>query len=400
MRRPIALLAIAAAALFLIFPSSTPVAVAQSRIVVPASSMERVAGRAHTNTILNIHPDSATPPPNAETPASLACIYRIVPTLTPGCPIATTTLNPARGVGAIALVDAFDNPNAVDDINTYASQFGLPTPNFEVVFADGNRPSNDPGGWSLEEALDIEMAVATAPAAKIYLVEGHDNTFGGLYVAEQVAGNLVAAAGGGTVSNSWGGGEYSGQQNDEATYFTTPGVVYFASTGDSGINLVSVPSTFAAVVAVGGTSINRDGSGNFTSETWWTGGGGGSSRFEARPHYQDAIQSIVGSKRGVPDISAVGDPNTGPAMYDLDGGFKWLQVGGTSVSSPYIAGVVDAAGKLRTSSDAELTALYREYSNAAQYAKAYRDITSGGSECKTGWDFCTGIGVPRTLRGK
>jgi subtilase family serine protease len=405
MRRSIALLAIAAAGCFLLAISSAPVAHAQdvTRVYTPESSIERAEDRgvrAHTNIIVKLHSDITNPcGPTCETPASLACVYQIV-TPTAGCPIATATTLPTGGVGAIALVDAFDNPDAVTDINTFAAQFGLPTPTFSVVFADGHRPANNAGGWSLEEALDIEMAVATAPHAKIFLVEAHDNSFAGLYLAEQVASNLVATNGGGVVSNSWSGGEYSGQQNDEKTYFTTPGVVYFASTGDSGINNVGVPSTFASVVAAGGTTIKRNASGNFSGETWWTGGGGGSSTIEARPPYQSVISSIGGTHRGVPDLSADADPNSGPAMYDADGGFGWFQVGGTSVSSPYLAGLVNQAGKLRTSSKAELGAIYKEYANATQYKAWFRDIKTGGSECKVGWDFCTGVGVPKTSKGE
>jgi kumamolisin len=252
----------------------------------------------------------------------------------------------------------------------------------------------------LEEALDIEMAIATAPAAQIYLVEGATNSFADLYFAESVASSLVAAAGGGFVSNSWSGGEYTGQQNDEKTYFTTPKVTYFASTGDSGINQVGVPSTFATVVAAGGTSFGRDASGNFTKETWWTGGGGGKSSVEKRPSYQTIVKTIVGTARGVPDISALADPNTGPAMYDLDGGFGWFQVGGTSVSSPYLAGTMSAAGTIFASSSAAHNLFYKELGNARAYAADWNDITSGGSECKVGWDFCTGVGSPHTYAGK
>jgi subtilase family serine protease len=405
MRRSIVLLAIVAAGSFLLSTSSAPVAHAQdvTRVYTPESSIERpgdIGVRAHTNIIVKLHSDITNPcGPTCETPASLACIYKTVTPIA-GCPIATSTALPTGGVGAIALVDAYDNPDAVTDINTYAAQFGLPTPTFSVVFADGHRPANNAGGWSLEEALDIEMAVATAPHAKIYLVEAHDNSFAGLYLAEQVASNLVVAAGGGVVSNSWSGGEYSGQQSDETKYFTTPGVVYFASTGDAGINNVGVPSTFASVVAAGGTHINRNGSGNFTSESWWTGGGGGSSAREARPAYQNVISSIVGTHRGVPDLSADADPNTGPAMYDADGGYGWFQVGGTSVSSPYLAGLVNAAGKLKTSSKAELSMIYAEYANPTKYKALFRDITKGGTECKVGWDFCTGVGVPKTNKGE
>jgi kumamolisin len=405
MRHSIVLLAVAAAALFLFVTSSAPVAYAQdgATIVVPESSIERpgdIGLRAHTNIILNIHPDNTSPcGPRCETPASLACVYKVV-TQVAGCPIATTSVNPSGGVGSIALVDAFDNPDAVTDINTYANQFGIPVPTFQVVFASGTRPPNNPGGWSLEEALDIEMAVATAPKAKIFLVEAADNSFTNLYLAEQVASNLVAQNGGGFVSNSWSGGEYQGELNDEKTYFTTPKVIYFASTGDAGLNNIGVPAVFASVVAAGGTRINRDSSGKFTSESWWTGGGGGLSTLEPRPAYQNVIQSIVGTHRGVPDMSAVADPNTGPAVFDLDGGFGWFQVGGTSVSSPYLAGTISGAGRTGISTKAGLTLLYQEYANPTQYKADWTDITAGGSSCKVGWDVCTGVGSPLTYKGK
>jgi kumamolisin len=403
MRRCLVLLTVAAVALFLGFTTLAPMAHAQehNKVIVPESNFS-LPGYAHTNFVYIIHDPSTDPSnpcgPTCETPASLACVYDVVVQIS-GCPIATATNLPTGGIGAIALVDAYDNPDAVTDINTYAAQFGLPTPNFSQVYATGKKPMNNPGGWSLEEALDIEMAVATAPAAKIYLVEAASNSFADLYFAESVASGLVVAAGGGVVSNSWSGGEYTGQQNDEKTYFSTPTVTYFASTGDAGINNVGVPSTFATVVAAGGTHITRV-SGNFTSESWWTGGGGGSSAIEKRPSYQNGIETIVGNFRGVPDISADADPNTGPAMYDLDGGYGWFQVGGTSVSSPYLAGTVSAAGKIMATSLATHSLFYKEYANATKYKADWNDITTGGSECKVGWDFCTGIGSPHTYAGK
>jgi len=401
MRRSIGLLTIAATLLFLGFAGTAPVAQAQDgKIWVPPSSIERPgdAGvRAHTNLIVAVHNDASKPGPTWETPGSIACVYNLV-TQVSGCPIATATTLPTGGARAIALVDAYDNPDATTDINTFSSQFGLPAPTFNQVYASGHKPANNAGGWSLEEALDIEWAHAMAPNAVVYLVEADSNSFQDLYTAEQVAGNLISAAGGGEISNSWSGGEYSGQQNDEHTYFSTPGVVYFASTGDCGFCL-GVPSTFASVVAAGGTSLKRS-NGNFTGEWWWTSGGGGLSTIEARPPYQNGISGIVGSHRGVPDISSDADPASGVAMYDADGGFQWIQVGGTSVSSPTLAGIVNAAGKFAPSTKAELTNLYKEYANSGIYAKAFRDITQGNSQCKVGWDICTGIGAPITYKGK
>jgi hypothetical protein len=87
-------------------------------------------------------------------------------------------------------------------------------------------------------------------------------------------------------------------------------------------------------------------------------------------------------------------------MYDLDGGYGWFQVGGTSVASPYLAGTMSGAGHLGPNTKAGLTLLYQEYGNATQYKADWTDITSGGSECKVGWDFCTGVGSPLTYKGK
>jgi hypothetical protein len=112
----------------------------------------------------------------------------------------------------------------------------------------------------------------------------------------------------------------------------------------------------------------------------------------------------VGTKRGTPDISLVGDPNTGVAEYDsypYQGSvLGWLQIGGTSVSSPALAGIVNAAGSTNASTSAALTKYYNEYANPTQYAKAWRDIKTGSTSCKVGWDICDGIGSPITYKGK
>lgn len=376
-------------------------------VFVPASSIEHpedIGVRAHTNTqifVPNVRHDFNQPPAFAETPASLACVYQLT-TQVSGCPIHGTTQNPSGGWGAVAIVDAFDNPDAEADLAAYSTQFGLPVCSkangcFSQVYARGSQPQNDPGGWSLEEALDIEMAHAFAPNAKIILVEAQDNSFTELYFAEDLAGQLVQQAGGGSVTNSWSGGEYSSETSDDS-HFKVKGVVYFASTGDGGAP-AGYPSTSPFVVAAGGTSVNRSG-GNFTSESGWNGSGGGPSAYEPRPSYQDLIQTIVGSARGTPDFSADANPNTGPAMYDADGGYLWLQIGGTSVSSPMLAGIVNADGYKAKSTTLELGGVY-PYAKK-HYAKRWRDEITGnnGHACTTGWDFVTGIGSPLTVIGK
>jgi len=349
-----------------------------------------------------VHHDSSQPPPNAETPASLGCVYQLT-TQVSGCPIHGTTENPQGGRGAVAIVDAYDNPNAEEDLGTFSTQFGLPACTkangcFSQVYAQGTQPPNDPGGWSLEIALDIEMAHAMAPNAKIILVEAQDNQDTSLYEAEDVAATLVQQAGGGSATNSWSGPEDPSElQND--VHFQHQGVVFFASTGDSG-GLPGYPAASPDVVAAGGTSVLRSG-GNFTGESGWNGSNGGPSAYEPRPSYQNLIQGLVGTKRGAPDFSADANPSTGVAMYDKDGNYNWLQIGGTSVSSPLLAGIVNAAGHKASSTRQELGALY-PYAKA-HYTSVWRDEKTGanrGFSCAPGWDFVTGIGSPKTFQGK
>jgi kumamolisin len=408
MRHSIALLTVAAAALFLVFASSMPVAFAQNgdRYIVPASSIERledIGVRAHTNIIL-VLPEKAEIGPNgapvAENPLSLACIYHLVKP-TKGCPT-TSKILPTGGTKAIALVDAYDNPDAETDLATFAAAYGYGTPNFTKVKV-GNPPPDQ--GWSLEESLDIEYAFGMAPNAHIYLVEANSESWADLLAAEDKATELLQAAGGGEASNSWGSSEFKGE-NQYDSHFKGQGVVYFAGAGDTG-GEVFYPSASPFVVSVGGTTILRYASGFFYLETAWgdgirgtEGAGGGPSQFEPRPSYQNIIKSIVGTHRGTPDFSS--DAATDVAIFSEYACGGWCEVYGTSISSPTLAGVVNAAGTFNTSTKAENTEVYKDYGNATKYKADFRDITTGsnGYACKKGWEFCTGIGSPITYKGK
>ena len=402
MRHSIAL-PVVVAALLLVFASSAPVAIAQSgdRVVVPESSIQRPedAGvRAHTNIVM-VLPEKVTignnGAPIAENPLSLACIYKLVKQ-TKGCP-KTSSVVPTGGAKAIALVDAFDNPDAANDIKTFAAAYGYGTPNFTVVKVGNPGPNS---GWALEESLDIEYAFGMAPNAHIYLVEANSNNNSDLYAAEDKAAELLAAEGGGEASNSWQGGEYSGEKTDDS-HFKAAGVVYFASSGDSG-GQVGYPSTSPYVISVGGTYISRNSKGFFVQETAWSDAGGGPSTVEPRPTYQNIIKKIVGTHRGTPDISAEASNVSAVAIYSQYGCGGWCEVGGTSVSSPTVAGIINAAGQFKTSTKAELTEAYKDYASATKYKADFTDITAGSNRyaCKKGWEYCTGIGSPLTFKGK
>jgi len=263
----------------------------------------------------------------------------------------------------------------------------------------GNPPPD--AGWALEESLDIEYAFGMAPKAHIYLVEANSNSFNDLLAAEDQATSLLQAAGGGEASNSWQGGEFSSETSLDS-HFQGSGVVYFASSGDSG-GQVGYPSTSPYVVSAGGTTILRNSQGFFTNEAAWSSAGGGPSQFEPRPSYQNIIKKIVGTHRGTPDFSSEASNVSYVAIYSQYGCGGWCGVGGTSVSSPTLAGIVNAAGTFNSSTAAENGEAYKDYANKATYKADWRDIIIGSNSryvCKKGWEFCTGIGSPKTYNGK
>ncbi len=240
-----------------------------------------------------------------------------------------------------------------------------------------------------------------APNAKIVLVEAATNSFANLFAAVDVATSQVLASGGrGEVSMSWGGSEFSSEATNDS-HFQNNGVVYFASSGDTGgVNIY--PSVSPFVVSAGGTSVNRDASGNFVSETGWSGSGGGPSAFEPKPTYQSGIAGTNATQRSAPDFSFDADPNTGVSVFDstsCQGLSGWLVFGGTSVASPSLTGIVNLAGHFYASSTLELSTIYGNYTNTNDF----RDIVSGSAgsfSCAAGYDFVTGVGSDQGTNGK
>lgn len=383
-------------------------------LIIPGSSQSSPQDRgvrAHTNFQIfepkGIHNDAAAPSGRYETPASVACVYGVTAYVA-GCNPSTLTTVTTGGSKAIAIVDAYDYPTATADLAVFSKQFGLPAPsakNFKVVYAGGTKPAQDSsGGWEAEEALDIEMAHALAPGALVLLVEANSNSTADLFAAEKVAATMVAAAGGGEISNSWSGGESPGEKKFEST-FQKKGVVFLASAGDS--SGIGVPAALMSVIAVGGTTINRNqNTFNFISQTSWGASGGGSSAYILRPAYQKPVSKLVGTYRGTPDISLVANPGTGVWLYDTTAYngrvLDWAVFGGTSVSSPLLAAILNNAGSFAGSTAKELTMVYKGFTDTANWT----DITAGscgnngGATAVAGWDFCTGVGVPNGLAGK
>jgi subtilase family serine protease len=320
---------------------------------------------------------------------------------------------PNLGQGqTIALVDAYDDPNIASDLAFYANYFHKTPCNFQKVIV-GNPLQGQ--GWDLEESLDVEQACALAPEANIILVEANSSNNSDLFDAVQVAYSAPYNAT--VVSMSWIGGEFSGEQQQDSIFCNiTNGngqpVTFFASSGDDGHG-VGYPSVSPCVIAVGGTGLNLSSALpgpdplqiDYGNETAWRGSGGGISEFESEPSWQDTAcaQFSPNGKRCVPDIASDANPGTGVPVYDTYSEGGWVEVGGTSVSSPDWASFFTLVNSVRAAAGQPLLSqgaldLYNAY-YSSNYSTLFHDITSGsngscGLDCNAGpgYDLVTGIG--------
>ena len=314
----------------------------------------------------------------------------------------------------IAIVDAYDDPNALSDLQHFDSFYGLAAPPSFQQFNQSGRlltesggtglaPSNGKhgNGWQIEESLDIEWAHVIAPAAKIDLVETNSDSFTDLFAGVDAAAPLTNVV---CVSMSWGSnGEFSGENTYDSN-FTNSGVTYLGATGDNGKNQTSYPAAASNVVAVGGTTMQFAAGttdGTYSNEVAWSGTGGELSPDESKPSYQNAV--LTGTKRGTPDVSMEADPNTGVAIYDsYDFGTSapWAQYGGTSLATPMWSALIAITDQGRASiGQAPLSG--RTQTLPQLYAlplSDFHDVTSGsnggGNIAKVGYDTVTGIGTP------
>ncbi len=395
-------------------PTSVPLPGTKFAVDILKRALPKVEIRAHTNLTI-VTPSADVQPPTAgvpsahsttiETPASVACIYKVVAVTNPSCnPNEVFTL-PTGGSRAIAVVIAYHAPNAETDLAAFSSHFKLPVPSTkektfdqEAAPATGNCESTPMPGWLWEASMDIEWAHAMAPSAKIILVEAATNCMDDLASAISLASKLVAKEGGGEVSMSWAYPETPGLYAYDK-YFIIPGIVYVGASGDA--KGVEYPASSDFVVSVGGTSIVRSGT-NFTGETVWASEGAGSST-AGLPTYQKKVSKIVGRTRGVVDIAAIADLEAGGVwVYSKDypqTNQNWINLGGTSAATPIISGIINSAGGFAKTSTDQLTTIYSNLGS-----KSFTDIVTGkcgtrGYSAAIGWDFCSGVGSPLGLRG-
>jgi subtilase family serine protease len=309
---------------------------------------------------------------------------------------------PSTTAGAgetVAVVDAYDDPTAVDDLAVYRASWGLPacdsTTGAGCLTKVNQNGKTSPlpiasgiTGWATEESLDVDMVSAICPSCHIILVEASNPTNADLGTSVNSAVRLGADF----VSNSYGGPESHSDLNLDAKYYNHPGIAITASAGDDGYGM-EYPAASQYVAAVGGTTLKKSTGGRGWAETVWNGTGSGCSKYEPKPSWQTDPGC---GKRTNNDVAAVADPNTGVAIYDSYDEYGWLEVGGTSVASPLIASVYALAGK-------PAAGTYPASYPYARTADLY-DVTSGHNAGKCspsylctagpGYDGPTGWGTP------
>jgi hypothetical protein len=310
----------------------------------------------------------------------------------------------ADGSGqTVAVVDAYNDPDITSDLATYRSAWSLPacgTGCFSVVNQNGAAsplPSNaGSNGWDVEESLDVDMVSAACPLCHIILVETTSASDASLGTGVNSAVTLGAKY----VSNSYGGSESSSDPTYDTEYYQHSGVAVTASAGDDGYG-VEYPAASQYVTAVGGTSLSTASSTRGYSETVWgsssggEGTGSGCSADDAKPSWQTDTGC---SKRTNNDVSADADPNTGLAVYDSYSEGGWLEVGGTSASSPFIAGVFALAGA-PASGTYPSSYLYKNPSDLYDVTSGANGSCSPAYLCtaETGYDGPTGLGTPHGI---
>jgi len=289
-------------------------------------------------------------------------------------------------------------------------------------------PGSLTGIDATEATIDAELTSALAPAATVRIYATTDLESNHLDEAfQKILTDLPQQPGLHQLSLSFGNGESVSPPSwlqHEAGVFASlagAGVTVFASTGDGGSNpnLNASPVSYSSsaalqpewpaddpnVTGVGGTSLFLNPTtGAISSESGWSvtgngsgGSGGGISTVFSRPipNWQTGQGVPAGTMRLVPDVSAVGDPNTGCLIVFQ--GSSSTMYGGTSVSAPIWASFCAMLNQARAAGGQQPLGVLGPSIYPLIGTAALNDITSGTNgyyKAGVGYDLVTGVGTP------
>ncbi|MCF3960575.1 S53 family peptidase [Streptomyces fuscigenes] len=347
----------------------------------------------------------------------------------------------------IVIVDSFGSPTVQHDLDVYSKQFGIKSTHVDIV-KWGKVPAFDPTdetmtGWAGETSLDVQMAHAVAPDARLVLVEtGVAETEGttGLPEMMDAEKSLVDRGVGDVITQSFGAtentfpgfaaGDFSSIRGLRYAFEAAAkrGVTVLASSGDGGATdstedgvgyydrrVNSWPSSDPLVTSIGGTQLHLDEKGARTAPDSvyndYGAGGGGQSHVFARPSYQDGVRRAVGAQRGTPDVSMAAAVDGGAWTYTsydpADTG--WGVSGGTSEASPLFSGIVALADQQAGHRLGDIhqalyslsaQSLWNPFTGVVDVRdgtnNSYQGVT--GYDAVRGYDMATGVGTVDAAR--
>jgi len=336
----------------------------------------------------------------------------------------------------IGIVDSFGSPTLAHDLQVFDETFGLPPIDLEVIAPAGTPPpfnpqDSDMATWAGETTLDVEVAHAIAPGAKIVVIVTPTSETEGLQgFPEIVAAEKAVLSRVDVISQSFAATEPTFSSPDQVRALSASiypaakaaGIAILSSSGDSGPTDLSAdlktlyprpvtvwPASDPLVTAVGGTrlGLGLDGLRNGPDQGWSGAGagGGGVSEIFDRPAFQANLSGVSGAGRAVPDISLDAAPSTGMLVYSTFSGEQWSPQGGTSHAAPLLAGIIALADQVAKARVGYLNdALYRLAGTADHgSASGIVDVTTGsnslsrslvpGYEAVPGYDLATGLGT-------
>jgi kumamolisin len=357
------------------------------------------------------------------TPPQVAALYNFPTTLTgAGQCVAIIELNDANSSG-----QPTGAGYQTSDLQAFFKKLNIPMPAVTAVGVDGGANLPGKSGADAEVTLDIEVAGSIAPGASIAVYFAPNTSSGFIDAVNAAVHDSVRKPS--VLSISWGGPEDPGGQlapqfldglNEALQEAAAMGVTVCVAAGDNGSADMGsdwdgkphadFPASSPYALACGGTTLVAAG-GTISAETVWNDGpsggatGGGVSDYFALPSYESSVAVPLSPTnfkgRGLPDLAADADPNTGYQIY-LDG--TWQVIGGTSAVAPLTAGLLALINQQLQQEFSKTAGQINPQIYASGAAAAFRDITVGNNDiendlngeytARVGWDACSGFGVP------